>query len=508
VKIFPAVLVFSWLALAAPAALPQPDLLLQLYFAGAQKISADPHASAFTNEFCSREALALRAQTATRLSAWLSGWLQTNLTATVPDGTAKLRPLFDDLQTSEFFLEVREAANNQPEAAIAIKLAPARAQLWQGSLKPFFDKATFKSAGSWLIFDSNPALLGLGDRLAQKTATPPASWLFLDVNWPLLAQWHPLLKELALPETQFSVTAPADYFNINGKFFFPENLSLKLEPWRIPTNTLHQPFNSLTAVRGFSSWWQSQPWAQSCQITPVPNQFISWSLPMLPMQTFVAVPVRDASGALSQAYGRLVPIFTAANLVGELMPAITPEMANNEIDFPQLPWVALKLRALTEPGGQFLMLELGPNMLKSKPLPLELYRRLQTQGLVFYHYEATGSRIRQLLHLTQLGLMVTRHQQLSAGMASFNWVEAIGTNLTLNPIRDQTDTEISQTGPAEFTFARKTPVGFTALEFYAMASWLEAPNFPGFNISLPPPRKRLAQPSRQPIQITPVPPKH
>ena len=282
-------------ALAARAALPQPDLLLQIHFAGAQKISANTNASAFTNEFCSPEALALRAQTATKLSGWLSGWLQTNLNTTVPGGAAKLRPLLDDLQSSEFFLEIRAAANGQPEAAIAIKLDLPRAQLWQANLKPFFAAATFKSAGGWLVFDSNPALLGLGDKVAQRISAPPTDWLDLDVNWPRLAQWHPLLKELALPETQFAVTAPGDYFSISGKFFFPENLALNLEPWRIPTNTVHVPFNSFTAVRGFASWWQSQPWAQPYQITPTPNQIIFWSLPWAPFQTFASVPVPDAA---------------------------------------------------------------------------------------------------------------------------------------------------------------------------------------------------------------------
>ena len=63
------------LAAGARAALPQPDLIAQIHFAGAQKISADANAGAFTNEFCSAEALALRAQTADKLSGWLAGWL-------------------------------------------------------------------------------------------------------------------------------------------------------------------------------------------------------------------------------------------------------------------------------------------------------------------------------------------------------------------------------------------------------------------------------------------------
>jgi len=483
--------------LAARAALPQPDLLMQIHFAGAQKISADPHAAAFTNEFCSAPALALRAQTATKLSGWLAGWLQTNGTASaissVPGGAAKLRPLLDDLQQSEFFLEIRAAANNprQPEAAIAIKLDPARAQLWQANLKPFFAAATFKSAGGWLIFDSNPALLGLGERLAQRLAAPPTDWLDLDVNWPRLAQWHPLLKELSLPETQFTITAPGDYFNVSGKFFSPENLALSLEPWRMPTNTIHVPFDSFTAVRGFAGWWQSQPWAQPYQLTPTPNQLTIWSLPTAPFQTFASVPVPNAASALSQTYERLTPVLNSANAAGELTTVISPEMLGDGITFSGLTWVALKLRALTEPAGQFLYGELFPNSVKSKPLPPELYRRLATKDLVFYHYETPGMRTLQLLELTQFGLMITRHKQLEADTPSFKWVQATATNLVVNPARDHTDTEITQSGPAEFTFARKSPCLFTGMEMYALANWLEATNFPGCDLKLPPRRAHV-----------------
>jgi hypothetical protein len=147
----------SLFAVAACAALPQPDLIAQVHFAGAQKIFAQTNAVAFTNEFCCTEALALRAEVATKLSGWLAGWLQTNLNVSVAGGGAKLRPLFEDLQTAEFYAEARSAANGRPELAIAIKLEATRVQLWQANLKPFFAAASFKSADGWLIFDSDPA---------------------------------------------------------------------------------------------------------------------------------------------------------------------------------------------------------------------------------------------------------------------------------------------------------------------------------------------------------------
>ena len=141
------ILTLALSAIAGRAALPQPDLLAQIHFAGAAKIFADKNSAAFTNEFCSAEALALRKQTADKLSGWLAGWLQKNAGVTVPDGAAKLRPLFDDLQTAEWFLEARAAADGKPEVGIAIRLDAGRTQLWQSNLKLIFPAATIRQSG-------------------------------------------------------------------------------------------------------------------------------------------------------------------------------------------------------------------------------------------------------------------------------------------------------------------------------------------------------------------------
>jgi hypothetical protein len=494
--------IFTALALAvgARAALPQPDLIAQIHFAGAQKISANANFSAFTNEFCSAEALELRSQTADKLSAWLAGWLATNLNVTVADGPAKLRPLFDDLQKSEWFLEARGAAGGRPEVAIAIQLDPARTQLWQADLKPFFAAATFQSTGGWLIFDSDPARLKLGDRLAQKISAPSAGWLDLDVNWPRLAQWHPQLKESGLPETLFTVTAPDNNFHITGKFFFPENLALNLEAWRVPTNTLHQPFVSFTAVRGFAAWFQSQAWAQAFQIAPVPNQFFVWALPQIPYQTFAAIPVPDATDALAQTDARLQPAFIAANARNYFLAPITPEYTNNEIGLRGTPFIAPNLRAVHEPAGQFLFWETFPNTPRSKPLPPELFQRLAAKDLVFYHWEITADRLPQALNLSQLALLLTSHRQVGGTSAALKWARQTGATL------GNTDTEITQSGPAELTFTRKAPGIFTAMELLALANWLEAPDFPGCDLKMPPRSARLNRPHPLPMSLPGAPP--
>ncbi len=194
-------------AIVAHASLPKPELIARFYFAGSDTIAAAPNAAAFGAEFSSPEAKALRKQTADKLAPWLAGWLQKNLGSTVPDGAARLRPLFDDLQSATWLVEARATPDGLPELALAIKLNDQRTAIWQSGLKPFFPAATFTTSSGWFIFDSGTGSGKLGSELAQQLSTPQTGWFNLDVNWPHLARWFPELGKLQLPETQFTLTA-------------------------------------------------------------------------------------------------------------------------------------------------------------------------------------------------------------------------------------------------------------------------------------------------------------
>jgi len=351
-------------AAAVRAALPVPDLIAKIHFAGAQQFAATPGAAFFDNEFSSAEALALRKQTADKLAPWLAGWLQKNSGTTVVDGAAKLRPLFDDLQTSEWFLDARNIGG-KPSGVFAIKLEPARLQLWRTSLSSLPFEVSDSRGWLFCLFGDSAGKLGW-----LQPPAPINDLLDLDINWPLLAKWYPKLNELGLPQTQFAVTAAADNnFHINGKFFFPENPALKLDSWRVPTDIIHQPFVSFTAARGFAAWLQSQPWSSACNISPEPNELFTWALPQSPFQTFVAVPVPDASDALTQLYARLQPALASANAAGAFFRPLTMTRTNTEIHFAGTPFIAPFIRAVNDASGQFLLAGVFPNTARSKPLP-------------------------------------------------------------------------------------------------------------------------------------------
>ncbi len=181
--------------------------------------------------------------------------------------------------------------------------------------------------------------------------------------------------------------------------------------------------------------------------------------------------------ALTQANSRLAPVFSAANARDYFVTPVTPEMTNREIGWTGMPFITPYLRALSEPAGQFLFLELFPNTPKSKPLPPELFSRLATKNLVLYHWEITAERMPQFLNLSQFGLMVTSHKQLEDTSAAFKWLQRIGATL------GNTDTEITQSAPAESTAAR--PGHFHGGGTVHAGELAGSDEFPGCDLKLP-----------------------
>jgi hypothetical protein len=518
-------------AVAVQASLPSPDLIAQVHFPGAEQISADTNAVAFTNLWCSPEAQALRDQTLGKLSRAPYEWLKSKLLPGTGDGAAQLRPLLDDLLSAEWFLQLRDATNGSPEFALAIRLNAGRAQLWNENLAAVLKAWTgrevivmnlgewglqkhdppnsfrFARAGDWVVFGCGQDKLPLNDELvrrvlAEKRPVPVEKneWLTADLDWPRLACWFPSLKAVDLPETRCQAVGRNGSLRLDGRLIFPQPLALTLEKWRMPVDAIHEPIVSFTAVRGIAPWLEKQNWAQPYEISPVPNQIFVWALAGYPLQTFAAVPVPNAKKALAQFEQKMS---ANTNWQSHFIMPVTMVMTNDQISWRGMPFIAPNLRALHGPAGDFLFAEVFPNGPKSRPLPPELFTQLDRTNLVYYDWEITSERLKLLPQLTQLSLMVTRHRQLAAESAALKWLNRIGP--TLGP----TVTEVTQTAPNELSFTRKSAGGLTAIELTALANWLEATNFPGCDLRLPPVHRLNKRPHPQtpgaPVAPAPAP---
>ena len=469
------ILTLTVAALPGRAALPQPDLVAQIHFAGGTAVAANTNYSAFAGEFSSAEFKTLRTQTADKLAKFFAGWFAQSSGVNVAGGVTTLRPLLDELQNNEWYLESR-SVGGKVETALAVKTGAGGAQLWQSGLKPYFANASFERANGWVVFRTSAN----APKISGKIPSLDGAWLALDLNWPTLGKFFPAVRALNLPETKFTAKTSATDFKIDGKFFFPANLTAVLEPWRVPTNTLHQPFASFTAVRGFAGWLDSQPWATDYRLHPTPNQLFVWGLPNIAFMTFAAIPRADSLDALRELYTRLTPVVAAAKAASEMSFPLALEQTNRTVTVTGLPFIAPFFEAVNGAEGQFLLAAGFPNTPRSKPLPPELFSRLAQKNLVFYHWEITAERMPALLQLTQFALMASWHKQLGENAAALKWLQSTGGKL------GNTVTEVFQTGPDEMTFSRKAPGAFTAFELFVLANWLEADNFPGCNLKMPP----------------------
>ncbi|HXF11299.1 MAG TPA: hypothetical protein VN625_10990 [Desulfuromonadaceae bacterium] len=443
----------------------QSDVVARVHFLGGDRISTDPSSRAFTNEFTSPEARALENQTLDKLTKTFA--------ADFKGDAAQLRPLLDDLLSAEWTLVIRDAGGS-PQYTLAMRLRDERAQLWKKNFAGIGVPFTVETGSNhwttvnWAKTRNTPVEIAVSGM--------ETNWLDVDLGWPRLAQLFPALREFDFPKIAFQVIGRGGNFEFAGKLNLSQPLP-SLEPWRVPTNSIHAPFISFTAGRGMGAWLQKQSWFQPYELQPQADQFFIWAMPRVANQSFVAEPVPNAEAALTQLYQNL-----SANNAWQsrFSSPVVLTLTNNMVSIGGFPFMSANVRAVHMPGSDFLVGGFFPNIARGQPLPRELFDRLNTPKLVYYHWELTEERLKELPQLSQLLLMVTSHRQLDGQSASRKWLERI------EPGLGNCLTIATEASPTEIDFTRKAPAGLTAVELTALASWLESPNFPANDLRLPP----------------------
>lgn len=498
-------------------ATPPPLVIVRIHFAGVDNISSDTNSLAFTNEFASAEARALESQTLDKLSRAPGAWFKNKLPTGAGDGSAQLRPLLDDFLKSEWIFEMRSATDS-PEYALAIRLNDSRAQLWQTNLQNLLESWTkitaqnitngwelkkdlppnlfrFVRTGDWVILGCGQNELPLADEWSQTGAglENETNWLSARVDWPRLGQVFPALAKFDFPITRMQTIGTSSNLLVTGKFELSQPLP-SLDKWQIPTNLIHQPLTSFTAARGFDSWLENQSWAGWLKLSPEPDELFIWSLGTMPLQTFIAFPIANATNALAQV-ARNFTVNT--NWQEHLLMPFQMKPTTTQISWQGMPFISPEMSALHESSGDYLFANVFPNPPFGKAPPAELFRAASQDNMVFYHWEITSSRLKALPQLTQLALMLTSYRQLDGNSAAGRWLNRIA------PTLGDSVTEVTQTGPSELVFTRTAPAGLTAVELIALANWLQAPHFPECDLSLPRRSRQLM--SHRPIKVLSAP---
>ena len=74
---------------------------------------------------------------------------------------------------------------------------------------------------------------------------------------------------------------------------FTEPLNFVLEPWLVPTNIIHDPLVTFTAVRGIEPWVKQLKQIQSLNLDSLPNRIFFGPWPGIPFETSMVAPVKD-----------------------------------------------------------------------------------------------------------------------------------------------------------------------------------------------------------------------
>jgi hypothetical protein len=322
---------------------------------------------------------------------------------------------------------------------------------------------------------------------------PKDVWLFADVDLRRVASALSLEWDVPadLPRMTLGITGDGQTVRTRGKLNFAKPLPIALEPWSIPTNLIHEPLVSFTALRGLQPWLASSKLWQGLELGAPPNQLYLWAQRGPEFLSYLAAPMANASNWVGQATDRLLQkpnAYLATNGVGRF------ERSTNG---PGAVWAGVLLMApfLQSVGlsqGDFVFGGLVPSPLTNRPPAAELLNTvLGDTNLVAYDWELTGPRIDQWLHFGQLVRFALHLAQVPPKSASFAWLTALEHRLS------GCVTAVTRTGPAQLSLVRRSELGFSAAELDWLADWLESPRFPrGLNTFLgePIPLPRLKSP--------------
>lgn len=428
------------------------------------------------------------------------------------------RPLLDSFLDSESMGCMGGAPGGPFNFVLAVHLDKDLLQTWQQNLKTanrdsgeelraesFTGWQWNKGAGNsfWMVPAQDWMVFGRGKSLAfvrsdylrqiQKTGRPDAALEFncleSAADWPRLADWIPLSScPLKLGRTQFAIAADANGFHLTGQIKYPEAIQWQAYPMLLPTNLVREPLNSFTTGQNVEPFLKSDETLSKFCTDPFSDQFYFWSMNELAFQNYAAWPSDDPTNTLirlaDQAPGALNPQLRALD--------------NTKLNWSpkamQLSWEGFQLIApiiTTVPAkdGSFLAAGLFPLTPGKSPAPQALWAQFAGRSdLVYYDWELTGPRVRQLLTVSQilpvlqlLGVGPAEPGEVVSGGVKMKPKTTISRDIafrlslqeswlaSLTPLLGNTVTEVTKTGPNELTVVRNSPFVFSSLELILLS---------------------------------------
>lgn len=532
---------------AASQSQPPPwanEPVVTLHWSGIKHLSTDPTAAEFLKIWHLPETGKLLDQTLDKLALapWrLSGTnpppAVTNFAAVLRQNhsASLLRPLLEDLAHEEFYLEVRD--QNGPELALAVHLERARGGVWEsnlanvlesasgtrrvpvqappgaqgwritgnsGSPSPWLRQVELSRLGDWTIvgFGSgqNHILSSLLNKITSSQGAPFGSmskaWLqtamdlrrasrIFSWGWDLPQDW---------PKITLALSGDGQNVLTRGTFDFAQPLPFQIEPWNIPTNLVHEPLHSFTAVQGVSHWLGRWSWWENMHAGTPPNQIFSWGQSGSPFLDYAAASSLEANRIMNKLGPKLMESMNpmlATNRMGKW------ERATNSDGVEwHAPVIAPFVRSSFPGEGHYLVAGLSPLAITNSAPPRGTFKELLTlPNVVYYDREITGPRVEAWLYISQIFRIIFRRAQLPPEALSIAWLRAVA------PLMGNSTTFVTKSGPTSLAFNRTSTLGLTGMEVHVVVDWLESQEFPARPHSLvaklrPPPTALNAKPGK------------
>ena len=215
-----------------------------------------------------------------------------------------------------------------------------------------------------------------------------------------------------------------------------------------------EPLSSFTLIRGFKPWLKSSPAGNNAHLASPPDHACCWALQGLAMQSYFSAPLPEASNEVDrladwvlQNQGRWFPTNDLARF--------EKSQTFNGLQWGGVPYVWPFLRSITVSNQDFVFgggipdAGADPALLSSPP------EVLSRTNLLYRNWEITGQRIEKWLYLGQFARFVSHKAQLMSGSPGVLWLKAVAPKLGASK------TDITQTGPSQLSFNRKSTIGFT-----------------------------------------------
>jgi hypothetical protein len=523
-----------WKPAAAPAEASASVPLAAWHFAGTEALRGDTNATHLRKILAQPSSEALIEATLQKLAATPERLFSAQLKVPQPAPSTLVRPLLSDLMRVESWVALGGNGTGVTELAVAARLdvdtstrwenrwqalmaafGIAKPATWHGSAGEGW-RASWNAGATvshffrkdgWTFVSLGRAPLTAETELAKRAgSTPPSTggWLDLEANLPALAKVFGVPATPDWPQLQLSVTGRGANVRSTARLNFASDLNLKLDPWRIPTNTISDPIISFTAVRGLGAWLTDQPTVRQLGV-PAPNQVFGWGLAQVPFETFLAWAWPGASNALPALAERLPA--TATNW----FPRIHAGRIGYETNYHRLAWTGLPilvpfLRPADAPDDDFVLAGVFPVIAKHRPAPPELFDQLNSSSnLVYYEWEITQHRLDDWRNLTAMRRMLSNYLPPATNSPAVRW--PLDTNVTR--LLGNSVTTVSMAAPRELEAVRTSSAGLIGFELVLLLRWLDDPAFPKLTeppsvFSLPHPKGKSRPPAPAAVTIRPV----